>query len=139
MSGSEAGKAYNNGWTDPTQIRNGKIDFYTNYQQSDKGLNPVQINKFRLDVYYKVLYDISHDNNPNLDYNYQIDQIEYQSLPYHRKKENLLKFQNDQLNSFLNKEQRKVFDLTFQEKNIFFTGSAGIGKSFLLRRIIYSF
>ncbi|KAK3579156.1 hypothetical protein CHS0354_022179 [Potamilus streckersoni] len=36
----------------------------------------------------------------------------------------------------LNKEQNEVLSAVMQGKNVFFTGSAGTGKSFLLRRII---
>jgi ATP-dependent DNA helicase PIF1 len=57
---------------------------------------------------------------------------------YKKTRDNLVRIQNDQLNSFLNQEQRKVLDLTIQGKSIFYTGSAGTGKSFLLQRIIRS-
>ena len=36
----------------------------------------------------------------------------------------------------LNVEQRRVFQAVLSGQNIFFTGSAGTGKSFLLKRII---
>lgn len=55
-----------------------------------------------------------------------------------KRKKDLFKVQNDRLNSFLNEEQQKVFKLAVQKRNIFFTGSAGTGKSFLLQRIIRS-
>lgn len=38
--------------------------------------------------------------------------------------------------SNLNEEQQKVLDACLSGKNIFFTGSAGTGKSFLLKRIV---
>lgn len=185
LSGSQAGQIYNNGWTDPNQIKNGKIYFYTNYQQSDTNLDPAKISKLQLDKSYKILYDIFQDNNPKMNYDRQINQLEDYLLPHGRKRRDLLSIQNeqkwnliyqnikkaetveevnqqttnieflddyysgykktkvnlvrvqqDQLNSFLNQEQRKVFDLVIQGKNIFFTGSAGTGKSFLLQRII---
>ncbi|MDR1670571.1 MAG: AAA family ATPase [Spiroplasmataceae bacterium] len=188
LNGSEAGRAYNNGWIDPTQIVNGKIEFYTNHQQSDENLDPVRVSKFQLDNYYEILHNISQDNNPRMNYSQQINQFSnYYWLPQERNRSNLLFTQNerkwdliyqniknsesvekvnretdnidylddnyssqektrgkliiaqnDQLNSFLNEEQRKVFDLVTSGKNIFFTGSAGTGKSFLLQRIISS-
>ncbi|MCE8163398.1 MAG: AAA family ATPase [Candidatus Moeniiplasma glomeromycotorum] len=187
LSGSEAGQSFNNGWINPTQIVNGKIKLYTNYQQSDKNLNPAKVNRTQLDNCYRILHNISEDDNPRMNYDYQINQLKDYFLPYGRKKWDLLsiqnerkwdliyqnikksetikevnqetenikylddyysdykktkaeliKVQNDQLNSFLNEEQRKVFDLAIQGKSIFYTGSAGTGKSFLLKRIIRS-
>ncbi len=35
----------------------------------------------------------------------------------------------------LSSDQRKVVDLVLQKKNVFFTGSAGTGKSYLLHRL----
>ncbi|RHZ35716.1 DEAD/DEAH box helicase [endosymbiont GvMRE of Glomus versiforme] len=187
LNGKEAGQSYNNGWTNPEnpRIQYGKVTFYSNYQQSDSNFNPAKVSKFELDKYYKILSDIVQDNNPNLNYTYQIDKIDYTQLPLWRqrsnlisvqsqrkydlilqniqqaktiaevneetfriktlnndylpsnkKKINLIKTQNNRLNDFLNEEQRQVVSLIFQKKNIFFTGSAGTGKSFLLQRII---
>jgi len=189
LSGAESGQAYNNGWTDPNNplIKKGKISFYSNHQQSDKNINPFRVGRTELDNFYKLLVNISQDNNSNLDYNNQISHLNYSKLPSWRQwkdllriynerkydnissaikkletiedikkespnintlenyylpnnktKQELFKFQNNRLNEFLNEEQRKVIDLVTQKKSIFFTGSAGTGKSFLLQRIIGS-
>jgi ATP-dependent DNA helicase PIF1 len=43
----------------------------------------------------------------------------------------------NELTSSLNEEQTKAFNLAVRErKNLFFTGAAGSGKSFLLKKII---
>jgi len=56
-----------------------------------------------------------------------------------KKKTYLFKAQNERLNSFLNEKQKKIFQLVVTNKeNLFFTGAAGTGKSFLLQRIINS-
>lgn len=42
------------------------------------------------------------------------------------------------LSNFLNREQRVILEVAVRKTNLFFTGSAGTGKSFLLRKIIAS-
>ena len=56
LSGKEAGKAYNNGWTNPENpyISQGKISAYSNYSQTDRNLNPTVVSKFELDKYYQL-------------------------------------------------------------------------------------
>lgn len=192
LSGSEAGRSYNNGWTDPNNplIKNGKISFYSNFQQEDKNINTAKINRNELNTCYQLLNDISQDNSSSLNYSERINQLNYYWLPHFRQKEYLLRFQdekiwdniyqnikeaqsveqvnketpniysrnwgdyyfakkqktrsvliifqNDKLNEFLSEEQKKVFNLVMAGNSVFFTGSAGTGKSFLLQRIIQS-
>lgn len=72
---------------------------------------------------------------------FNIEQLEDYYLPYGKSKIILIKIKNKRIDELLdkslNEEQRKVYNLVIQKKNIFFTGSAGTGKSFLLQRIIH--
>jgi ATP-dependent DNA helicase PIF1 len=70
--------------------------------------------------------------------NSNINKLSDHYLPVEKRKSNLLKAKENKLKDFLNEEQKKVYNLVIQKKNIFFTGSAGTGKSFLLQRIIRS-
>lgn len=67
-----------------------------------------------------------------------INKLSDHYLPAEKRKSDLLKAKENKLKDFLNEEQRKVYNLAIQKKNVFFTGSAGTGKSFLLQRIICS-
>ncbi|CAI2165531.1 2670_t:CDS:10 [Funneliformis geosporum] len=58
-------------------------------------------------------------------------------LVKNQEKEIFFEKENEKIASSLSEEQKKVFYLAVREKeNIFFTGAAGTGKSFLLKRII---
>jgi len=59
-------------------------------------------------------------------------------LPRSKEKTKLVRIQEKRLNEFLNEEQRKVYNLVLQKQSLFFTGSAGTGKSFLTQSIIRS-
>jgi DNA replication protein DnaC len=60
-------------------------------------------------------------------------------LPSGKRKIDLFKAQNARLNEFLNEQQKRIFNLAVTSReSLFFTGPAGTGKSFLLKRIISS-
>jgi DNA replication protein DnaC len=91
LSGMEAGKAYNNGWNDPTspQIVNGKIKIYSNYGQIDKNIDPTKVIKNQLDKYYKILLDIGLTTSLQLNLVGKISELNDWKLPVARKKKDL--------------------------------------------------
>jgi ATP-dependent DNA helicase PIF1 len=92
LNGAEAGKSYENGWTDPSNppIINGWITNYENYGQSDYNIDPTKIDKNQLDQFYQLLTNINQTTNLNLDLTNQINSLNYRKLPITRKRKDLL-------------------------------------------------
>jgi len=65
------------------------------------------------------------------------DKLDEDFLLNNQKKSEFFEKENEKFTSLLNEEQKKVFYLAVKDRaSLFFTGAAGTGKSFLLKKII---
>jgi ATP-dependent DNA helicase PIF1 len=65
------------------------------------------------------------------------DKLDEDFLLSNQKKSDFFEKENEKFTSLLNEEQKKVFYLAVKDRaSLFFTGAAGTGKSFLLKKII---
>lgn len=101
--------------------------------------DPEELKKQMRDLYtelseYKIMNDVLYKDNQRLEA--ELEKKQYVDRWKVEEPEETLveKFSIDDLNE----EQRKIYDMTMEGKNIFITGGAGTGKSFLLKRIIHA-
>lgn len=98
--GHEERKAFNNGWVDPTKIRNKEVDY-----EGDK-INVLTYNKAKLDKALKILQSINntnsqHDDGYPLDeWEIAIGQLKDEELPEKYQQETIRKAREDKIATF---------------------------------------